>query len=101
RHRGFWLSPDGAAMAFCEVDDRHIPRYPIAHVGSEVVGSYEEHAYPFAGAANVRVRVGVVPADGSAASDPVWLDLGCSGIDDDRYVARVDWATDGSVAVQV
>ena len=33
----------------------------------------EAHSYPFAGAANVRVRLGVVPATGG---DVRWLSLG-------------------------
>ena len=103
RPYGFWFSPDGALLAFCEVDDSHVPAYRIVHQGSDSVGpdAYEDHAYPFAGAENARVRVGVVPTDGSGAGDPVWLDLGCTGIDEDRYVARVDWAPDGSVVVQL
>ena len=103
RPYGFWFSPDGSRLAFCEVDESHVPTFRIVHQGSDSVGAdaYEDHAYPFAGAANARVRVGVVPTDGTGADDPVWLDLGCTGIDEDRYVARLDWAPDGSVVVQL
>ncbi|HEU5084730.1 MAG TPA: DPP IV N-terminal domain-containing protein [Acidimicrobiales bacterium] len=103
RPYGFWLSPDGARVVFCEVDEAHIPVYRIVHQGSDAVGpdAQEDHRYPFAGAANAHVRVGVVPADGSGASSPVWLDLGSTGIGDDRYVARVDWAGPDAVLVQV
>lgn len=102
RPDGFWFSDDGSHLVFCEVDESHIPIYRIVHQGSDAVGdgAQEDHAYPFAGEANAHVRVGVVPADGSRASEPVWLDLGCTGIDDDRYVARVTWAGD-DVLVQV
>lgn len=103
RPYGFWFSPDAEQVAFCEVDETHIPVYRIVHQGSDDVGqgAQEDHRYPFAGADNARVRVGVVPADGSGATDPVWLDLGCTGIGDDRYVARVDWSSTGDVVVQV
>jgi dipeptidyl-peptidase 4 len=103
RPYGFWFSDDGARIAFCEVDDSAVPRYRIVHQGSDTVGAddWEDHAYPFAGEANASVRVGVVGSDGSSAGSPVWLDLGCSGIGGDRYVARVDWAPDGTVVVQV
>jgi dipeptidyl-peptidase-4 len=101
RGYGFWFSPDGTQVAFCEVDERHVPVYRIVHQGSDAPDAHEDHRYPFAGAANARVRVGVVPSDGSGAADPVWLDLGCTGIDEDRYVARVDWAPDATVVVQV
>ncbi len=103
RPYGFWFSDDGAHVAFCEVDDRHIPTYRIVHQGSAETGpgAEEDHAYPFAGAANAVVRVGVVAADGSARDRPVWLDLDATGIGVDRYVARVDWTPAGDVVVQV
>ena len=103
RPYGFWLSPDGSRVAFCEVDETHIPVYRIVHQGSDAVGAgaQEDHRYPFAGADNARVRLGVVAADGSAADRPLWLDLGCTGIGDDRYLARVDWDGPDTLLVQV
>ena len=103
RAEGFWLSPDGTLVAFCEVDETHIPVYRIVHQGSDAVGegAQEDHRYPFAGEANARVRVGVVPADGSGADAPRWLDLGATGIGEDRYVARVTWVADDAIVVQV
>ncbi len=103
RPYGFWLSPDGSRVAFCEVDETHIPVYRIVHQGSDAVGAgaQEDHRYPFAGAENALVRLGIVPADGSAPDRPLWLDLGCTGIGDDRYVARVDWDGPDSLLVQV
>jgi dipeptidyl-peptidase-4 len=103
RPSGFWFSPGGALVAFCEVDETHIPVYRIVHQGSDEVGAgaQEDHRYPFAGAANAHVRVGVVPTDGRGAASPAWLDLGASDIGADRYVARVDWIDDGAVVVQL
>lgn len=103
RPYGFWFSPDATRVAFCEVDETHIPTYRIVHQGSDAVGAgaQEDHAYPFAGAANAVVRVGVVTTDGSTAESPVWLDLDATGIGDDRYVGRVDWSPDGRVVVQL
>ena len=55
----------------------------------------EAHRYPFAGAANPKVRLGVVANDGSSSSSPAaptWFDL--SGpFGDDFYLARVHWIT--------
>ena len=99
RPYGFWFSPDASMVAFCEVDERHVPVFRIAHQGSPSPQDFEEHRYPFAGGDNAHVRIGVVPSDGAAG--PVWLDLGCSGIGADRYVARVDWTPAGAVAVQL
>ena len=57
---------------FCEVDETHIPVYRIVHQGKDIVGdgAQEDHRYPFAGAENARVRVGVVPSDGSGRDEP-------------------------------
>ncbi len=101
RGRGFWLAPDGAHVAFCEVDETHIPVYRIVHQGSDDVGpgAQEDHRYPFAGAENAHVRVGVVPTRPGGAVR--WLDLDASGIGADRYVARVDWWGDDAVVVQL
>src|SRR3546814_3746854 len=71
--------------------------------GSDAVGegAQEDHRYPFAGQPNARVRVGVVPADGSGAAAPRWLDLDATDIGEDRYVARVTWVADGMLVVQL
>jgi hypothetical protein len=66
-----------------EADELHIPQYRIVHQGVSGTGPgcFEDHRYPFAGAANPRVRLGVVPARGgdagaAGATAPVWMDLG-------------------------
>jgi dipeptidyl-peptidase 4 len=91
RYHGFWWSPDGARIAFEEVDERHIPLFRIPHFGSDKVED-EAHRYPFVGTDNARVRLGVVDV---ATADIVWLEL-----PDFEYLARVDWAPDGSLLVQ-
>ena len=91
---GFWWSPDGSRIAFVEVDARHIPDYPIVHQGQDALDT-EHHRYPFAGAPNARVRLGVAPAEGG---EPVWMDL---GEEDDIYLPRVVWRPDGVLAGMV
>jgi dipeptidyl-peptidase-4 len=97
RRAGFWWSPDGAHIAFTEVDERHIPLYRIMHQGKAATGAsaQEDHRYPFAGAANALVRLGVIP---SAGGDPVWMetDLGAEG-----YIARVFWWPDGDLGAEL
>lgn len=101
RREGFWWSPDGQWIAFEEVDEQHIPSYVIMHQGKETTGpeAREEHRYPFAGAENARVRLGVVSAaDGGA---PVWMDLDLGDEVDEVYVARVFWWLDGDLGAVV
>ncbi|MBI2930013.1 MAG: DPP IV N-terminal domain-containing protein, partial [Planctomycetes bacterium] len=91
RQTGFWISRDGRWIAFEQADERHIPIYPIVHQAKDAV-EIEDHRYPFAGAANPKVRLGVVPAAGGPAT---WMDLG-----EAEYLARVAWAPDGRLFVQ-
>ncbi|HLG43115.1 MAG TPA: prolyl oligopeptidase family serine peptidase [Planctomycetota bacterium] len=90
RHDGFWISPDSRRVAFQEVDERHIPVYPIVHQGKDSP-EVEPHRYPFAGGPNARWRLGVVSIDGGPVQ---WLDLR------DEYLARVNWSPDGRLWTQ-
>jgi dipeptidyl-peptidase-4 len=101
RYEGYWLSPDGSFVAFEEVDESHIPIYRIMHQGSDAVGAgaQEDHHYPFAGAVNPKVRLGVMST--AAGSKHVqWFDLG-SVFGPDHYLARVSWLPDGGLVAQV
>ena len=104
RKTGFWWSPDSKYIAFTEVDSSEIPFFRIMHQGKNSVGSdaQEDHAYPFAGAANVKVRLGIVPALGGEVT---WMDLLCGAQekdnDDEEYLARVNWMPDNSLTAQV
>ncbi|XP_072985272.1 uncharacterized protein [Typha latifolia] len=104
RKTGFWWSPDSKYIAFTEVDSSKIPLFRIMHQGKSSVGSdaQEDHAYPFAGAANVTVRLGVVP---SCGGNVTWMDLLCGVRDqtgaEEEYLTRVNWMHDGSLTAQV
>ncbi|WOL02204.1 hypothetical protein Cni_G10923 [Canna indica] len=104
RKTGFWWSHDSKYIAFAEVDSADIPLFRIMHQGKNSVGSdaQEDHAYPFTGAANAKVRLGVVPASGGEVT---WMDLIC-GVQDEangdaEYLARVNWMPDNSLTAQV
>lgn len=91
RLEGYWWHPAGTHLAFVRVDSRHISSYPIVHQGTEQV-MREEHRFPFSGARNVTVQLGVVAVDGS--TEVRWMDL---GMDEDIYLARVAWRPDGAL----
>lgn len=95
RASGFWWSPDGERVAYQETDERQIPPYSIVHQGGDRV-SVETHRYPFAGAANARVRLGIVPARGGETH---WLEL--ADPRSDVYLARVTWEASRSLLVQI
>ena len=92
RYDGFWISPDGAQVAYTEVDDAHIPALSIPRYAGPP-GAAEVHRYPFAGAANARVRLWVVPIDGGRPR-PVSLPPF-------EYLARVMWTGPQSLLVQL
>jgi dipeptidyl-peptidase-4 len=92
RSTGFWWSGDGKWLAYEQADERHIPVFQIPHWGTDAL-SVEEHRYPFAGAANAKVKLGVVSAEGGPTT---WMDLG-----DAEYLARVAWHPDGRLFVQL
>ncbi len=87
RGEGYWIRPDGELIAYEEADERHIPAFPIAHQAADPVW-VEEHRYPFAGAENARVRLGIVSAQGGETS---W----CDGAGE--YLARVLWTPQGDL----
>ncbi|XP_015878462.2 uncharacterized protein LOC107414785 [Ziziphus jujuba] len=104
RKNGYWWSLDSKYMAFTQVDSSEIPLFRIMHQGKSSVGleAQEDHAYPFAGASNVKVRLGVV----SSAGGPItWMDLVCGGTDqpdnEEEYLARVNWMHENILVAQV
>jgi dipeptidyl-peptidase 4 len=90
----YWWSPDSSKIAYYEMDERPVTRYPIMDMSSPT-GAMEYTRYPQAGEANPIVRVGVVSVNGGATK---WMDTGANT---DVYLARVNWLPDsGSVAIQ-
>jgi dipeptidyl-peptidase 4 len=90
----YWWSPDSSQIAYYEMDERPVTRYPIMDMSSPT-GAMEYTRYPQAGEANPIVRVGVVSVNGGETK---WMDTGANT---DVYLARVNWLPDSrSVAIQ-
>jgi dipeptidyl-peptidase-4 len=85
RDEGFWVSPGGELIAFCRVDERHIPLYTIVHQGSGEPW-LEQHHYAFVGQENAKVALGVIP---TAGGEIAWLE------GHGEYILRVTWTGRG------
>lgn len=92
RMTGYWPSSSGDLVAYEQLDESAVPIYPIVHQGKSDL-QIEEHRYPFAGAENARVRLGVVQVGTGVGT---FMDLGI----EDGYIARVNWHPDGRLFVQ-
>jgi len=93
RPSGFWWSLDGHNIAFTQVDESHIAMFNIAHSGKDETGdtTWESHRYPFVGADNPKVKLGIVSLDGVTS----WLNTQTY-----EYIVRVDWLEGNKLAVQ-
>jgi len=82
RFDGMWWSADSRHIAFAHVDERDVPRFPIAHPGDDRP-FHEEHRYPFAGGPNARVTLRIAnPVSRDVREVPLPMDAG-------DYLARV------------
>jgi dipeptidyl-peptidase-4 len=86
-HAAYWWSPDSSRIAYLEMDERQVTKYPLVNFLS-YTGEIQTMRYPKAGDANPVVRVGVVPVDGGKTQ---WI---AAGPDTDVYIARVNWLPD-------
>ncbi|MFZ0738654.1 MAG: S9 family peptidase [Candidatus Acidiferrales bacterium] len=90
----YWWSPDSSRVAYYEMDERPVAKYPIVDM-SGPTGAIEMTRFPSAGEANPIVRVGVIPVSGGETR---WLD---TGADTNVYLPRVNWLPDSKhVAIQ-
>ena len=99
RYDGLWLSADGTKVCYEACDESAVQVYDIPHAGDADPMSTESHRYPFAGAVNPAVKLGVVSVAGGATA---WLDVvGAAGLGNDVYLARVAWADASTVLALV
>jgi dipeptidyl-peptidase 4 len=96
----YWWSPDSTKIAYYEMDEKPVERYPIMDMSSPT-GSIEYTHYPEAGTSNPIVRVGVVDVTAAATNgvpETRWMD---TGKDTNVYIPRVDWLPDSRrIAIQ-
>ena len=89
RLQGYWWSPDDNRLVVQRTDEASVGIVTRAAIGAKGTKVFDQR-YPAAGTDNAVVELFVMNPDGSGS---VKFDL---GLDLDIYVARVDWAPDGS-----
>ncbi|MDZ4272504.1 MAG: DPP IV N-terminal domain-containing protein, partial [Erythrobacter sp.] len=89
RLAGYWWSPDDSRIVVQRTDEASVGIVTRAAIGAKGTKVFDQR-YPAAGSDNAVVELFVMNPDGG---DQVKVDL---GLDLDIYVARVDWAPDGS-----
>lgn len=94
RFEGFWWSPDSRHLAFQETDERGVEKLTIADP-FHPERAPDRFAYPRAGTANARVRLGVVAAQGGRT---VWIDWDAKAY---PYLATVRWPPKGPLTLLV
>lgn len=85
RSNYFW-SPDSTRLAFLQMNETSVPRYPIED-WIPIHATLDIERYPQPGDPNPDVRVGVV---GASSNKPVWIKLPINPNRD--YIPRFGWA---------
>jgi dipeptidyl-peptidase 4 len=88
--QGYWWSPDSTRLAFLQLREAEVPRYPIVD-DVATPPHLEEQRYPRAGDPNPGVRLGLVDVAGGT---PRWIDLARYTADEPLLVG-VAWSPDG------
>ena len=86
-YSAYWWAPDSSAIAYLEMDESKVTRYPLVNY-LELEAPVEMESYPQAGGANPVVRVGVVELAGGEGK---WMD---TGAEKDVYLPRAAWTPD-------
>jgi dipeptidyl-peptidase 4 len=90
RFRGYWWSPDSLHLAYLQLDQTPVARFPVVdHIPYRP--EVEHQPYPKAGDPNPIARLGIVSAQGGGTR---WVDLRkYEGVD--LLLSNVGWAGDG------
>jgi dipeptidyl-peptidase 4 len=90
----YWWSPDSSKIAFLEMDESKVTKFPLVDFAS-FAGDAEEERYPIAGGNNPVVHVYVTSVNGGKAA------LMDTGSETNQYIPRVAWLRDSKrVAIE-
>lgn len=91
RMTGYWWSPDESKIALTRVDETPVELVTRSEIYADDIKTVTQR-YPFAGAANADVRLGIATLKKDKASIR-WLK---TGKDRDIYLPRVQWSRDSN-----
>ncbi|QQR45034.1 DPP IV N-terminal domain-containing protein [Myxococcus xanthus] len=94
RFSGYWWSPDGKALAYTESDTSGVEKLAIADA-LHPENDARRLAFPRAGKANARVRLGIIPITGGKTTWVRW------DVEKYPYLATVRWPAKGPLTVLV
>jgi dipeptidyl-peptidase-4 len=90
----YWWSPDSSKIAYLEMDESKVSKYPLVDFAS-YDGDADEERYPVAGGNNPVVHVYTVSVSGGDAR------LVDTGSETNQYIPRADWLRDSKrLAIQ-
>ena len=90
----YWWAPDATRIAFLEMDESKVTKYPLVDFAS-FAGEAEEERYPIVGGNNPVAHVYVASVDGSKVA------LMDTGTETNQYLPRVEWLQDSKrVAIE-
>ena len=90
----YWWSPDSSKIAFLEMDESKVKKYPLVDFAS-YEGEANEERYPPAGTSNPVVHVYAASVNGGKT---MLID---TGSENDQYIPRVAWLRDSKrVAIE-
>lgn len=84
---GFRWSPDGASIAFWQLDSRGVKDFHMINTTDSLYPSIITFKYPKVGETNSACRIGIVAAAGGRVR---WLDV--PGDPRNTYIPRMEWA---------
>ena len=84
---GFKWSPDGASIAYQQIDTTGVQKFPLVNNTDSLYPTVTWFAYPKVGQKNPSCRVGVVNC---STANTNWIRL--PGDSRDHYVPKMDWA---------
>lgn len=85
RMTGYWWSPDDSKIAYTQFDESKVPLAVRNEIYADEIKLFNQR-YPYAGATNVSIRLGVVALGQTSTT---WLDTGAAS---DIYLPRVQWS---------